>query len=201
MIEQARSRGCYLNEKSLWEYLIQISEGLEYLHKEKILHRDIKAQNIFLDENLNIKIGDFGLMRMLGTHSVAAHSQVGTPLYFSPELQEESYDEKSDVWSFGCLMYEMAALHPPFEAKNTPALIAKIVNIQPKHLPDIFSNELKFVILKMLEKNPVKRPSVAQILAYEPVQVRLPHSVFRREKENFRKQKKLLQDQNWARRS
>ena len=196
MIEQARSRGCYLNEKSLWEYLIQISEGLEYLHKEKILHRDIKAQNIFLDENLNIKIGDFGLVRMLGTHSVAAHSQVGTPLYFSPELcKEESYDEKSDVWSFGCLMYEMAALHLPFEAKNTPALIAKIVNVQPKHLPDIFSNELKFVILKMLEKNPVKRPSVAQILAYEPVQVRLPHSVFRREKENFRKQKKnFLQD-------
>ena len=87
-------------------------------------------------------------------------------------------------------MYEMAALHPPFEAKNTPALIAKIVNIQPKHLPDIFSNELKFVILKMLEKNPVKRPSVAQILAYEPVQVRLPHSVFRREKEILESRKK-----------
>ena len=182
MIEQARSRGCYLNEKSLWEYLIQISEGLEYLHKEKILHRDIKAQNIFLDENLNIKIGDFGLVRMLGTHSVAAHSQVGTPLYFSPELcKEESYDEKSDVWSFGCLMYEMAALHPPFEAKNTPALIAKIVNIQPKHLPDIFSNELKFVILKMLEKNPVKRPSVAQILAMNPFKLGY-HIVFSDEK-------------------
>ena len=104
MIEQARSRGCYLNEKSLWEYLIQISEGLEYLHKEKILHRDIKAQNIFLDENLNIKIGDFGLVRMLGTHSVAAHSQVGTPLYFSPELcKEESYDEKRMYGHLGVL--------------------------------------------------------------------------------------------------
>ena len=198
MIVQAKNKGCYLQEKSLWEYLIQISEGLEYLHKEKILHRDIKAQNIFLDENLNIKIGDFGLVRMLGTHSVAAHSQVGTPLYFSPELcKEEAYDEKSDVWSFGCLMYEMAALHPPFQTKNqsVPALINKIVNMQPKALPDAFSDHLKFVILKMLDKDPSKRPSVSQILAYEPVQVRLPHSVFRREKENFRKQKKnFMQD-------
>jgi serine/threonine protein kinase len=79
------------------------------LHQKRILHRDIKARNIFLDSELNVKIGDLGLGRELGPASRFAYTAVGTPLYFSPEMcQEERYNEKCDVWALGCLIYEMS---------------------------------------------------------------------------------------------
>lgn len=84
-------------ESELWRYLLQLLEGLSYLHAERILHRDIKPANIFLDGDLNIKIGDLGLGRILGSKSLVARTGVGTPLYFSPELcMDQPYDEKSD---------------------------------------------------------------------------------------------------------
>jgi NIMA (never in mitosis gene a)-related kinase len=87
------------------------------------LSLDIKPQNIFLDSNNDIKIGDFGLSKLLGSQSDFAYTGVGTPLYISPEMVEEKpYNEKSDVWAFGCLMYEMATKHPPFMAKNQVTL-------------------------------------------------------------------------------
>jgi NIMA (never in mitosis gene a)-related kinase len=85
----------------------------------KIIHRDIKPGNIFLDNSTRVKLGDFGLSRILGKDSVYAYTHVGTPYYMSPEqLTDGKYTEKSDVWSTGCILYEMASLHPPFEAKN-----------------------------------------------------------------------------------
>ncbi len=188
MIELQTRNKTLFDEKVLWEYLIQICEGLAYLHANRILHRDIKAQNIFLDANLNIKIGDLGLVREFGPASVNAFSQVGTPLYFSPELcKEEPYNEKSDVWSFGCLMYEMACLRKPFEAKTTMALMQKICFTEPPKIPDVYSKELQFVITKMLEKDANFRPTVGQILGYGPVLKLLPDSKFRRKVEALNK--------------
>ena len=113
----------YADEETLWNFLIQICQGLKYLHQKRILHRDIKPRNIFLDAHGNIKIGDMGLGRALGPQSVFAYTGVGTPLYFSPELcQEQPYNQKSDIWAFGCLMYELACLDPPFKASNQIAL-------------------------------------------------------------------------------
>lgn len=89
-----------LSESELWRYFLQLLSGLSYLHSQRILHRDLKPANIFLDRNLNIKIGDLGLGRILGSKSVVARTNLGTPLYFSPELcMDQPYDEKSDVWS------------------------------------------------------------------------------------------------------
>ncbi len=108
--------------------MIQISQGLKYLHDKRILHRDLKPQNIFLDEEDNIKIGDMGLGKILGPQTNYAYTAVGTPLYFSPQLCEEiPYDNKSDIWAFGCLMYELTSLRPPFVATNQLAL-AKFVS-------------------------------------------------------------------------
>lgn len=87
------------------------------IHKRpnKILHRDIKPANIFLDKT--VKLGDFGLARILNENSEFAHTQVGTPYYMSPELIEDNkYNDKSDIWACGCLLYEMCALQPPFQA-------------------------------------------------------------------------------------
>jgi serine/threonine protein kinase len=121
-----------MEEDVVWKYLIQLLQGLKYIHEQRVLHRDIKAHNVFLDINGNVKIGDFGLGRILGPQSRYAYTAVGTPLYFSPELCEEKrYNERSDIWSLGCLLYELTSLRPPFTASNQLALAKKIVNDQP----------------------------------------------------------------------
>ena len=87
-----------MSESDIWRYLLQLLEGLSYLHGQRILHRDLKPANIFLDGAGDIKIGDLGLGRILGSKSVV-RTVLGTPLYFSPELcQDRPYDEKSDIW-------------------------------------------------------------------------------------------------------
>eukprot|EP00946_MAST-07B_sp_MAST-7B-sp1_P002370 g2370.t1 len=175
LIEAHKKESRHIREDAIWEYLTQICRGLQYLHNKRILHRDIKARNIFLDSNLNIKIGDLGLGRKLGDASYFAYTAVGTPLYFSPEMcQERAYNEKSDVWALGCLVYEMAALEPPFMATNQLALAKRICEETHKPLPDGpgYSKDLGFVIANMLQKDPTKRPTVKQILSFAPVQHR-----------------------------
>ena len=111
-----------IDEDVIWKIFHQLMEALHYCHtrEKKILHRDIKPANIFIDQNgNNIKLGDFGLSRELGEYSEFANTHVGTPYYMSPELIEnKSYNEKSDIWSAGCLIYEMAALKRPFSDSN-----------------------------------------------------------------------------------
>ena len=112
-------RGEPLPEEEVWDMLIQLTEGLHHLHERRVLHRDIKLENIFVDGRGAVKIGDLGLGRLLSTRSSHARTGVGTPLYFSPEMCEERpYNEKSDVWALGCLIYELCCFAPPFAASN-----------------------------------------------------------------------------------
>eukprot|EP01083_Nonionella_stella_P067052 177075_1 len=163
--ERRRSRP--LDEDMLWTFLLQIVQGLKHLHDQRILHRDIKPKNIFLDAFGNIKIGDLGLGRILDDRSQTA-SYVGTPLYMSPEIcSGDPYDYKSDIWALGCLMYELATLKPPFSAGNTIALAKKIVSVPPEDLPEgIYSEQFRFLIGKMLEKRPELRPNTTALLEY-----------------------------------
>ena len=117
----------YLKEEKIWRFFIQICLGLEHIHKNKILHRDIKTLNIFLHKNEAVKIGDLGVAKMLNSNDFA-HTMVGTPFYLSPELCEEKpYNEKSDIWAMGCLLYELCTFRHPFEAANQASLILKII--------------------------------------------------------------------------
>jgi serine/threonine protein kinase len=127
----------------------------------KILHRDIKPGNVFFDIGNNIKLGDFGLSRILSEKSNYAKTNVGTPYYMSPEqVNESEYDEKSDIWSAGCLLYEIVALQPPFKASNPLALAHKIANDKLERIPDKYSEFLQSLIESMLQKDPERRPSV-----------------------------------------
>ena len=86
------------------------------MHERRILHRDLKPANIFLHSDGTIKVGDLGLGRALSDHTPEAFSKVGTPLYMSPEaLKGDGYDMKSDIWSLGCVLYELATLVSPFK--------------------------------------------------------------------------------------
>lgn len=173
--------GRHIEEETLWTYLIQLTEGLQHLHSRRILHRDIKASNIFIDADGSIKIGDLGLGKILTGNAQCAQSKVGTPLYFSPEICEgKPYDTKSDVWALGCLLHELATLRPPFHAQNQIALAKKIVNEHPDvRVPSRYSKELQFIIGKMLEKDPRKRPSPESLLNYSAVQIRVDRAKFR----------------------
>lgn len=99
--------------------------GLKSLHERKIMHRDFKSANVFLDHEKNAKIGDLNVSKC--TQANLARTQVGTPYYTSPEVwNHEMYNQKSDVWSLGCLIYELCALKLPFIAHDMSALFAKI---------------------------------------------------------------------------
>ena len=91
------------------------------------MHRDLKPGNIFLDSSNNVKLGDFGLSKMMNEDSIFAETHVGTPYYMSPEqINDQKYNEKSDVWSAGCIIYELSALRAPFEATTHLQLATKI---------------------------------------------------------------------------
>jgi NIMA (never in mitosis gene a)-related kinase 1/4/5 len=113
---------------------------LNYLHVNKILHRDIKSYNIFLTDDDNVRIGDLGVAKIISDTSNFAHTIVGTPYYLSPELCEERpYNQKSDVWALGCVLYEMCCLRHPFEATSQAALALKIIKGKYKPIPTTFS--------------------------------------------------------------
>jgi len=161
-----------LSEDMLLKYIADIAQGLKYLHANRILHRDIKPSNIFMVGSKAV-IADLGLGRWLSSPTACAHSKVGTPLYFSPELCEERpYDEKSDVWAFGCLIYELATGCPPFTAANQVALARKIVTEDAPSLPCRYSPELQRLLGLMLEKDPAKRIAVADIFSFDIIATR-----------------------------
>lgn len=106
-----QQKGRYLTEQRIWKFFIEMCLGIQYLHTNRILHRDIKTINMFLTKNDNIKIGDLGVARELNQTANMAHTVVGTPYYLSPELCEEKpYNNKSDIWSLGCVLYELCTL-------------------------------------------------------------------------------------------
>ena len=128
--------------------------GLYYLHSFKILHRDIKTINMFLGKDDKIKIGDLGVAKLLNQTNNFAHTIVGTPYYLSPELCEEKpYNHKSDIWSLGCVLYELCTFRHPFEATNQGALILKIVRARFDPIPSSYSPELKAMTEMLLRKD------------------------------------------------
>ena len=131
----------------------------------QILHRDIKPANILLDEQRNAKLGDFGMAKQLCGSAKMAETSVGTPIYMSPEvINEEAYDERSDIWALGCVVYELAALVPPFTAKNQVALAVKINEGKFSRIPTKYSDELMDCISWMLTKQRELRPRTQDLL-------------------------------------
>jgi len=165
-ISNARDEGYFFEEKVILNWLAQILLALQYVHSNQLLHRDIKPQNIFLLANGMVKLGDFGVSRVLENVDSLASTTTGTPCYFSPELcRNDPYDAKSDLWALGCITYEMAQLVPPFPSENMGQMCKDIINEEPTPLPAHYSNDLRVLIKMMMEKNPEHRPTAAQLLA------------------------------------
>ena len=150
-------------EIEIWSIFIQILQGLKCLHDLKILHRDLKSANIFLFNNNLAKIGDLNVSKVSKTG--IGHTQTGTPFYASPEVwNDESYSSKSDIWSLGCIIYEMITLRPPFKAENMEQLYYKIIKGKYQKIPDKYSEDLNEILKLMLKVDPKERPSCDELL-------------------------------------
>ncbi|XP_046852777.1 serine/threonine-protein kinase Nek4-like isoform X2 [Xenia sp. Carnegie-2017] len=160
-------KGIYLEERQIVEWFVQIAMALQYLHDKRILHRDLKTQNIFLTKSKIIKVGDLGIARVLENATDLATTLVGTPYYMSPELfTNKPYGYKSDVWALGCCLYEMCTLKHAFNAKDMNSLVYKILRGKLPAMPTTYSDDLCDIIRSMLSQDPDKRPSVARLLRH-----------------------------------
>ena len=164
-LEKNKKKKIKLKEKIIWQIFIQMIIGLNSIHKKKILHRDIKSQNIFHTKNLDIKIGDLGESKKL-IQTNFAKTFIGTPYYLSPEIcMEKPYNDKSDIWAIGCILYELCTFNYPFNAKSQGALLLKILNNEPEKIDNnYYSKDLQNMINLLLNKNYELRPSCADIL-------------------------------------
>ena len=156
--------GLLFRENIIWNYLIQTLEGLNYLHEKNIIHRDLKSANIFITRNGTIKIGDLNVSKIAKVGM--AYTQTGTPYYASPEIWlDKPYDFKSDIWSLGCILYELCQLKPPFRGTSLKNLCNNIQRGIYEPIMSFYSDDLRTIIAMMLKTNPNMRPTTSQILS------------------------------------
>ena len=209
LIKHYKSSNKLIPESLIWKIFSQVVCALYACHYHKtgkILHRDIKPSNIFIDtENNNLKLGDFGLSRILNQDNLA-RSKVGTPFYMSPEqINGNLYDEKSDIWSLGCLLYELAALHPPFLGQNKIILAEKIKSGKFEKIPGVYSENLNKVIKWLINVNQNKRPDIKEIMEFPEIKIRIKEKsieeklkMIEEKEENIKdKEKELMIKENY----
>ena len=176
-----------ISEEMIWKVAYQSLDALNYLHVEKnILNKDITPLNILLSKDNNVKISDFELSGIIPIISnvprtmEVGYVKGGSPFFLSPESFFDKFTFKSDIWSLGVSLYLMAQLEFPFEGENQIILKENIMNKAPKELDKNYSNELNKFIMKMLDKDPIKRPTAKDCMYLIPIAIKNKY-----EKKNF----------------
>jgi NIMA (never in mitosis gene a)-related kinase len=171
-IVEYKKKKIYFEEIDIWKIFIQLVKGLKALHDLQILHRDLKSANVFLFKDGHAKLGDLNVSKV--AKRGLGYTQTGTPYYASPEIWKDlPYDNKSDIWSLGCVLYEMITLRPPFRAKNMDELYKKVLSGEIEPLPNKFSNDLYEVVSLLMKVNSNKRPNCNDILKNALVKKRI----------------------------
>ena len=173
-IVEHKKSALFFEEIDIWRIFIQLVKGLKALHDLKILHRDLKSANVFLLSDGTAKLGDLNVSKV--ARRGLGYTQTGTPYYASPEVwKDQPYDNKSDIWSLGCVLYEMITLRPPFRAQNMEGLYNKVIKGQFSRIPDRFSNELFEIVKLLIQINTDLRPSCDEILKNPIIQKRIEY--------------------------
>ena len=160
-------KGEYFNEEQILNWFVQILLGLDYIHKNNIIHRDIKPQNIFIKKKHIICIGDFGIAKIINQiQTQTMTSIIGTPLYMSPESFNEPNSKyfESDIWSTGCCLYEICNLKHAFGADRWELVFNKVRTGKHQPVNKKYSSELRDIIDSMLNVKPINRPTIPKLL-------------------------------------
>ena len=166
-IQKMKKEGGMFNENLIWSYSIQMIEGLKALHDKKIMHRDLKSANIFLVKDKHqCKLGDMNVSKVIKDKVLL--TQTGTPYYASPEVwNDEPYSYKSDLWSIGCVIYEICALHPPFRGKDLDELYVNVCKGKIERISQAYSDDLWKMIKMLLQVDVNKRVNCDSFLNHK----------------------------------
>lgn len=165
LLRERQKKKKLLAETQIIKWFAQLTMAVEYLHKNRVLHRDLKLANIFLDKSDNVKIGDFGISKTLKSCDQFTQSTVGTPYYISPEIcLNRPYGTKSDIWSLGCILFELMHLSHAFDAQTMAELTGKIVQGNYKKVNSEYSQQLRNLLEELLQVRAENRPSAEEIL-------------------------------------
>lgn len=149
------------------DWLTQMCLGMKHIHDRKIIHRDIKTQNIFLTKDEIVKIGDFGIAKVLSFTRQKVKTIIGTPYYLSPEIIENKpYSFQTDIWSIGIVLYELLCKKPPFDGNSLQFLALKIVRGNYAPISSFYSKDMTELVSKLLKTSALSRPSVNEILSF-----------------------------------
>ena len=177
-----KSYKTFFMEEDIWRIFIQITKGLHDLHEFNILHRDLKSANVFLFRDGTAKLGDLNVSKI--TCRGLGCTQTGTPYYASPEIWKDNpYNLKSDIWSLGCVFYELIMLKTPFRGKSMKDLYKKVMKGEYPPIPNTFSNKFQIVIDRILKVRPEERPDTNEILAMDEIVYKIEElNIFKKEK-------------------
>jgi len=174
IVDSYRTKGKYLEEGFIWHIFCQLCDGLKHMHANGIVHRDLKPMNIMVVTKnckktgepikFTVKLADLGVSRQLSEETMMLQTVYGTPLYLSPELVEnKQYNEKTDIWSLGVILYELAALKHPFRSNTLLGLARAVVKGTYEDVPSQYSRQLRKCLSWMLNLDFSKRPNVTQL--------------------------------------
>mmetsp|Transcript_20087 Transcript_20087/g.46179 ORF Transcript_20087/g.46179 Transcript_20087/m.46179 type:complete len:368 (-) Transcript_20087:184-1287(-) len=170
-ISRTRKAGQAFGERQILRWFTEAALALKYMHDKHVLHRDLKSQNLFLTAADRLRVGDFGISKVLESTAAFAKTAIGTPYYLSPEIcQEKPYSFASDMWALGCVLYEMATLRVPFDAPNLQALVQKITRGPLPAVPSHYSLDLRQLCGDLLHRESDKRPSATDVIRRQFVQ-------------------------------
>ncbi|XP_023695329.1 uncharacterized protein [Paramormyrops kingsleyae] len=173
-IKEQKSKDTPFLEEKILDWFVQICLALKHVHDRKIVHRNIKPQNIFFTTKETIKLGDFGVSKILNRKDEYAKNKPETPIYTSPDLwKDEIFNAKSDIWALGCVLYELCTLEFAFSVQEHFFLF----ELWSKPCPQIsenFSVELRHLVEELLHKDPARRPTIDGILKKEFLAKRIP---------------------------
>ncbi|KAK8866361.1 hypothetical protein M9Y10_009323 [Tritrichomonas musculus] len=191
LIQRRKVKGHHLREEIIWTYLLQLLEGLKALHSCGVVHRDLKSANILLAAPDLLKIADLGVSTVLLSTQLA-RTQIGTPLYIAPEVWKRCpYDQKSDMWSLGVLLYEMMTFSYPFTGRDQKELAARVC-LGKYQIPKRYSVDLISVVRRLLQVDPELRPSCEELMNMQCIKERMSLIKSYINVENLPLQEKLL---------
>ena len=164
-INEYKSKNEKIDEKIIYNIVLDLCLGIKEIHKKKIIHRDLKPENIFIDKDKIIKIGGFNFSILLNNNVEYTNEFIGSNNYLAPEvIKGYKYNNKVDIWAFGCIIFELLTLNICFESKGLYEIINKIIN-KPHGKIDInqYSHKWQNIIDLLLEKDYKKRPDINEV--------------------------------------